>query len=201
MPFLRHLFLLAGILIAGNLSAKPVTFTSSKDGFSFEMPLGWKQIPNDVIVQASAEITKSVQNSPHFQPDYAFQSAESADAFTYPYILILIKHHRRPTENELRKAANASVTEPIKNVSKKLSKYMTGASSSQPIFDEETKYTWQYLNADGPIGPLSAIMVVIPTSFGTIQIQGYSKEKDFKEFIPQFAAVIDSFKLSEAYRY
>ena len=70
------------------------------------------------------------------------------------------------------------------------------------MLDEKTNMLWLYTNANTTgVGHISGIMVVVPTSYGVIQVQGYSSEKSFTSFLPDFTRAIDSFHLDPSAKY
>ncbi|MBC7752121.1 MAG: hypothetical protein H7Z73_10475 [Candidatus Saccharibacteria bacterium] len=191
----------AVLIMTFSYTADAKTFTTT-DGFSIEIPSDWVQIPPDVTKQYADAINTASPNTKPMYPNYVFQknTPENSNWFTYPYIIINVKRTGKLTETQMKSfGITPTNTRQIKD---QVPNFLTNLEISQPQYDPDARIIWLKVGMEVPdIGRISGLTSVIPTEYGVVQIQGYTKEADYINYLPTFQKVTESFHASEVVRY
>lgn len=182
--------------------AQELHFHSAADGVSFDIPSGWVQVPKEQIDAIASTARARAPNARGSTPSYAFQKGNIGNWITPPYILVVARKSGPAPAGHLEKIASSSTAGVNERVNESLSEFVRNFNHGQPIFDSKTGYLWIHTrsNVVGR-GDMSGVMVVIPTSYGEIQMQGYVEERKFETFLQEFNRLIGSMKLDTPARH
>jgi hypothetical protein len=199
MRTMRRTWVLALCLIAVGAFGDS---TLTTDLFSVTIPDEWMEIPSEILTQVVAETRRA---SPGVEvPEYAFgyQLATAQHWVEYPYILVQVTETGRIAESELQNMAqidmNAAVAESVATLPDLLSGYDFGT----PIYDEGSNVVWIASGFEvAGVGPVRALIGLIPTQTGFLQFNAYALEETFETWSPVFRAITTSVKVVPDLRY
>jgi hypothetical protein len=172
----------------------------TEDGFSISIPKEWTQIPKEIIDQFSEDAHKAKPSEPKQNFDYAFQATPSGSWFKYPYLLIQVHKTGRLPDGliqSIKKQADSDVNE-----FKKDSSFFLSANVQKSIYEESTNTLWNVTNytLDGGI-QVRAFIATIHTENGSIQIMGYSKTDELRQYAPIFDSIFKNIVVDDSLRY
>jgi hypothetical protein len=200
---LGWLFLFAAVIPKAN-GDEPKLLNYEQAGFALTLPIGWNEIPTDVLksfVEATSKLSGAARKQSY---DFGYQSSSSSNWFDYPYILVQVGNTGLIPEEELAKLAkhDATLDQSVKGAQKSLPSIVSGVGVSETSFDNQT-HTLRLLaqmNVAGA-GEVALLSTIILTSRGTITIHCYARKREFETFRSAFESILNSVKLSDELRY
>lgn len=194
------LLLISGSLLAQDALPKPFV---TEDDFTIHLPWDWEQIPKEVIDKFIQDFTKMAPSAPKMHYDYVFQKSSNR-WFQYPYVLVQVNNNGKIPESQL-KSYDKFEDEMNKNA-KKLETHTYSALSDIEVgktyYDPSCHILWSQMesNVEGA-GKVRALIAMILTERGTIQIFGYSLAKDYDRYAPLFEKIARNVIVSGKIRY
>lgn len=195
--------LLTILIIAFAINSPAAVFPHQANGFVITLPPGWVEIPQPNIEMASLELKKI---SPKDKYDFGYQFGKNLDGdwFKYPYILRSIYRHPKVDMKKIEKLENTTqdnLDRAVRGVAGKVSS-ISKIEIGKPKFDKEENVVWLKTSSlvEG-VGNVYGITAVIPTTYGSIRLSGYSEESQFIGFLSIFHEMVTTVKFSENIRY
>lgn len=176
----------------------------TKDGFTLYLPDHWKPIPGDVLDAYSRAIAKLAPKVEKQTYDYGFQLSAAQKWFTYPYILVQVKHSGRVPEDQLRSLARIgeAMDSSFAKARESLSSFATNGTIGETVLDASSHTLWTRIAIDVKgAGTINGLVGTILTENGFIQISCYAKEKEFPGYLPVFETIVRSAVLSDDLKY
>lgn len=196
-------FLLAA-MVAETSGDESKLLNYDQAGFALTLPVGWREIPPDVLksfVEATSKLNDSLRRQSY---DFGYQLASSSNWFVYPYILVQVGNTGPIPEQELARLAknDAGLDRSTKGAEKGMPSIVSGVGVSETSFNPQTHTLKMsaHMNVVGA-GEVALLSTIILTSRGTLTIHCYAKQSEFETFRTVFESILDSVKLSENLRY
>lgn len=173
-----------------------------RTGYSLQLPPGWERIPDDVIQQTFSAITKPGSASPNYVG--AFQPAEHATYFQYPYVLIQIHSYEngaslssisRQEIQDLVVALTGLKPHQLKqDLSENASELLQGAEiGSATVLNSPPGFVMPIkLNVAG-IGPVQGRSYCLFGRTNAALLHFYTKETDWAQHAPLYDSFVRGF--------
>lgn len=177
-------------------------FKVDRDGFTIDLPPGWIQIPQAIISEREQQVAVLAPKTkiPHY--DYGFQFGTRDQWFSYPYILIKIKRTGRITTAEFKKLEKFSYDQTAQKLQKSFGDLIKEAEIGKMRYDPVSQVVWLNTGINiSAIGRISGITALIPTEYGFIQMNGYTREQEFMGFVSVFHDLVRNVTLDENVKY
>ena len=149
---------LASVLALPTLPGTAETYRSKANGYTLEIPEGWRQIPGEVIEEMQAMMSagapKAIVYEAGFQPD------DGSEWLEYPYVLVQpipyanFGVNRQLADAELKEVVAAVTGMDLEatlneNLSEEVAGQLGRTESQAPEFDaERRRFAWR-INMDG----------------------------------------------------
>jgi len=189
-------FICLCIITNCNMSANAETNTKGieivKNVFSITIPVGWVEIPRDIIDEYEASLVKKMPNAPKQHYECGFYP-ESTIGLTYPYLLIQLNNSGRIPQGEIESMAGYS---PQKSVDKiDFGATITNAKAGEMIYEKDKNIIWSVGSVDiEGRGSITGLTGIMPTETGFILAVGASYSDDYSVNSKVFRDIILSIK-------
>ena len=196
------IFLFSLFLFLPVVSVKALQYTNRAKHYSFIVPNGWIEIPKSTIDQVMHRLA-DMTNSEFIDYTAGFQ-IKSSKLFQYPYILIQEHSLHTTSYDEFLKLFNDDrfKKQLTKKINEEYSEVLSNSSFDKPFVDRERQA--MFINFDlnvAQIGKVKGLMAIFFGKDGIVQLNFYSKESEYKDNLPIFQQVIDSFHYEDGYQY
>jgi len=162
-----------------------------KPEFSISFPLGWREIPRNILDEHAKILAKRNPDYPVQHYDYGFQLESSENWFEYPYILIKIENSGRIPQKDLEKFEQFPLQEDAEEYAGKFSFGVSEIQAGKLIFDKQNSMIWGRLEMNSAgIGPITTLQSMIPTEKGIIIVVGSCSAADSSTYEPIFRSII-----------
>jgi len=191
------------ILTSNILHAKNLFYYSDAH-LSFNIPIGWGKLPNNIVDEYYKELEKEIQTTAK-RPALAFNRTKATSPFEYPYFLIHIyKQNINDSIIEEYISSTQKATEKmIKKFQDKI--YINDALIKKPLYDQKRKVLIYSIDSTHTIeGKEISINSIIAFFFyknGIVAFNFYSTKESIDEYISDFEEVINSVVFDNGYEY
>lgn len=182
---------------------EPLLYESETYHFKLRLPVGWIQVPDDVVDQyfrALSAFTKGRQNK---KPLACFGLKSQERWFEYPYIAIMADSSGPPSQQELESFQRMSLKEldtVSESVQSRLPALISKIQVGKPFLDTESHAIWICAKIKATTGDEKAgVSVVKPTKSGSIQAMYYSNSSDVKAAAVEAAFLADAIQVESAH--
>jgi hypothetical protein len=186
------------VLATGEVAA--LQHRDAERGFSFEVPQGWKAIPQDSIDRMTAELAKRTGASVHYVGGYQL---ESRDDLAYPYVLVQsIEVGGASVEDVARELGSAKLQGEIQKTKEKMSDLVQGAATGVPRVDE--KHHAVVITLDMTVAGgvrVKGVSFVFPGAKRAIQVHCYAESSEAAQYAPAFESIVGSFRFDPGNEY
>ena len=173
------------------------------DNFAIHLPIGWEEIPKEILEQYSKSIRQETKNFREVVYDYGYQLSSSDYWLQYPYIVVQVKRTGRIPSGEFKNMDKIEIAmeEGIDQVENSQS-IMSNVQLDKPSYDSELHILWILLETkvEG-IGKVKGLSGLLLTEAGAIQISCYSLSSGFDEYVPLFEKIIRNCEIDESIKY
>ena len=176
----------------------------TKEGFTLQLPGGWKPIPEEVLDAYEREIARMAPKAENQDYDYGFQLSSARKWFAYPYILVQVKSSGKVPQDQLRSMARIgeAMDTGFARARESISSIAANGKMGEPVLDEAAHTLWTRISVDVKgVGTINGLVGTILTEKGFIQISCYAKEKEFQGYLPLFEGMISGAVLSDELMY
>ena len=173
------------------------------EGFSFQVPTGWKQIPHDALLGMLSDMQETVPNMRGGDVSYGFQPSAISAPVGFPRVLVNLKRSSNITDNNL-KALGEQMLVIQKKLNKKLEGNTLGVTTTtveEAKLDENRhllRVTMRSGLADG--STLQSTLVLFATSEGMLSFLFTVKDSDYRNYAASFEGMLDSVRLGNSLR-
>ena len=202
----KNLFLLFIAVIAvsagfSNQVLAQVFYSDPIDGYSFDLPNGWEEIPKSVIDQYIDDVVRQTQGQ-RIEYTAGFQLNEK-NYFQYPYILIQEHSVNTPSYSQIERVLhNINFDDLTQKGTAEYSELLTSATVEKPFVDKERNIIFMNIELDvANIGKVNGLTAMFLGKQGITQLNFYAVSSEYSQWIPIFDSVIDSFRYETAYAY
>lgn len=207
------LIILVSILLTQNAEAKNSIYHNSENHFSFRIPDGWMEVPQNVLDEYIKLLEQQANeaNVPLSEaaiPIAGFQLKKSNEWLysKLPSFRAGINRVGKVSESEIKKliasgeykeACDESISE-----AKRILPIIKNLKINEPIYDDKQKLilTKGSLFAT-EIRKRMFLIAMFLSNEGTINLAFNSSEDDFQKYMLDFSEVINSFKFDPGYEY
>jgi len=185
------------LVLARPLSCPAKTVSSPANGFSFELPQGWVQIPDQVIKKQLEQIARDMPQAEKIHYDLGFQKEPGGKWFAYPYLLVEIKETGGFDPHELA-GLNKTSPDQVKAGG-------PGPAFSLPpggmVFDPAKEVVWFKSNSTLP-GAQEVVGVsgFFLTKLGAIAVSCYQFKSEFAASQDEFDRILDSVVVAQSFK-
>lgn len=181
--------------------AEAAIFNSKDNHYSFNIPVGWVEIPQSTI---DSTMQKVAEQSKQDKISYSsgFQLAGVPD-FQYPYILTQDFKVDTPSYKQIQAYVNGDMaSESISQAEKNYSELMSNATSESPVLDKSRNIIFMNFEMDvANVGRVKGLTAMFLGEESVISMNFYSVKSDYSNNLPLFNKFIDSFKYDKGYEY
>lgn len=171
----------------------------TKEGFTYKLPTGWKQIDAQTLVSYTREMSAKMPNAQLPLPSNGFEPDSIQNGIGYPNILVLPtvmpKNVGAITSEDLKKLANKTKERLQKKLDSKFQDNSMGAAVSvkDVSYDENGQFVRMVTVGEVPdIGTIHSVSVLFGTTDGMLTIQFNSKESEYGRYSDLFSKIIAS---------
>ena len=177
------------------------TYSDSQNNYSFQLPEGWEQIPQDVVDRRTAAAGRELMGKT-IEYDAGFQLSEQG-AFQYPYILLQEHDVSAPAYNQLeRKLEESRFKEEFSELKDQFSKAVSDAYVGEPVIDKENAAILFNLGiSTSESGDIKGLVAVMMGQDHSTRIYFYAREDNFSKWLPVFQSIVRSFSYDRGYAY
>jgi uncharacterized membrane-anchored protein len=198
--------LLLSISLASSIVNAQELFYYHPGHFSFNLPTGWKLIPNKVVDQYAEDLMKRYKNLSKPKADVVFNRSNASWPFEMPYFEITV--WKTIVNNFVIDKYISSAQQETKEVFEEnpLRDLFQGALIKQPIYDKD-KHTLMYsieTNINTPKRKDFYQTIVISIIFykeGIVSFIFHCSPDEIPKYWPTVKGIIQSFTFDEGYEY
>ena len=198
------LIALLSISLLAPASSEPVNKSfPTQDGFTIIMPDTWMPIPKNVLNAYTKALEQFAPNMEKQVYDFGFQPASNKNWLTYPYMLIQVKKTGKVPEKELRDLTKfqQQIELGASNASEALGKTISVLNSGDTLYDEAHHIVYSTVNLDvQQAGKVKALISVILTNQGSINLYGYALESEFNQYLAFYMDAAGNVQIQETFR-
>lgn len=198
--------LLSVMITFDSISHAQELFYSPKGHFSFDVPLGWKRVPSDIVNKYMDEIRDYYKaNTKRPQVDLLFNLEDAEFPFKSPFFFISVG--RGEVNDNVIKSFIDNIRKETKRSIERgyYKKFYTDAVLSSPIYDQERNLVICAADAELKLDDYSSNVKIISHFFffrdGMVAINFYCKNSEINKYLPSMEKVINTFALDEGYEY
>jgi len=207
-PLIIIIYCSPNILYAQNI------FYCSEGHFSFDLPNGWKRIPNEIIEKQKSYI-KSLQKDADYNNKFYIEIMFNKETATWPFEFPYLKISGLKTKvtKSIIDSLIASIQRQLKQAiqeDKWLNRLFKDTLIKQPVFDNEknillysfeTKAKTYKGTKEAGEELVTAVCVVMFSKEEIISINFYDKSSSINNLLPTVKTIIDSFSFDKGYEY
>ncbi len=201
MLLLSLLFIMPAVLCP---AVETGTRLPTKEGFTLQLPRGWKPIPGEILDAYEREIARMAPKAETQDYDYGFQLSSARKWFAYPYILVQVKSSGKVPQDQLRSMARIgeAMDTGFARARESISSIAANGKMGEPVLDEAAHTLWTRLSVDVKgVGTINGLVGTVLTEKGFIQISCYAKGEEFQGYLPLFEGMIRGTVLSDDLKY
>ncbi len=172
------------------------------DAFSLTVPDEWIEIPAEVLTQVFTEARRASPGVAIPDYQYGYQLGTAQQWMEYPYVLVQVTESGRMAESELHDMAQVDMNAAMAESDTTLPDLLSGYDFGTPVYDEQSNVIWISSGFEvSGVGPVRAIIGLIPTQVGFLQFNAYALEGAFDTWAPVFRSIITSVDVVPDLRY
>lgn len=203
----QMLLLAIGSVLAVSASARGEEFREKDRRFSLQLPPGWGTIPKDALERANALANRaSVGVTIHYVAGF---QVLGQPPMNYPYVLVQPLPMPREAnsyediEKALAKEFNAEVKQAVvKNTEQTFRGLVDNLAIGSPVLDRAKNRVVLRLEMNAPgLGKIQGLSIGSLGSKEIVFLHCYAVADEFKQHLPTFEALADSFTFDTGYAF
>ena len=173
-------------------------YKNTSSGYSFEIPVGWKQIPKTEVDDLAKSISDKTKYDAGFYPD----KKRDSDGWGYPYILAHFKAGKlqeskfEEISKTIIKNYNCVKKDVLKNISSKFIDVMSNLNAGEAFYDKVNHCV--IFSIDGNIsgfGAIKMVTVIFLSNRGALFLNYYDTTKGIKASLKIFIKIASTVKI------